>query len=171
VTRDHHSADDSRRGATRTPPVESSGRAHSVPRLAFGAAPCGPPRCAFGAFQKLDGASKCPVRGPLCANRQIHKCGLARLDLNIARIERAEVLLRQHRASVFRRLEIEVDEFVHGAAVQETQHFAQDKRCGRGSGAAAIGSAGAPRGRVGRRVRDGLTARREAPDARRGEAP
>ena len=113
--------------------MESSGRAHSVPRLAFGAAPCGPPRCAFGAFQKLDGASKCPVRGPLCANRQIHKCGLARLDLNIARIERAEVLLRQYRASVFRRLEIEVDEFVHGATVQEAQDFTQDKRRGCGA--------------------------------------
>jgi hypothetical protein len=76
-------------------------------------------RRAREACDRLICRSKCPVRGPQCANLQNHKRGLARLDLNIARIERAEVLLRQYRASVFRRLEIEVDEFVHGAAVQE----------------------------------------------------
>jgi hypothetical protein len=54
------------------------------------------------------------------ANPQNYKCGLASSDGNIARIERAEVLLSQDRAAVFRRLEVEVDEFMHGATMQET---------------------------------------------------
>jgi hypothetical protein len=38
---------------------------------------------------------------------------------DVARIECAEVPLGQHRAPVLRRLEIEIDKFVHGAAVQK----------------------------------------------------
>lgn len=45
---------------------------------------------------------------------------IGRLDRNITGIEGAEVPRSRHRAAVFRRLEIEVDEFVHGAAMQET---------------------------------------------------
>ena len=63
----------------------------------------------------------------------IHKCGLAGSDRNIARIERAKVLLRQDRAAVFRRLEIEIDEFMHSAALQEAQHLAQGQRRGHGA--------------------------------------
>jgi len=120
------------------------------------------------------------VRGPLCPNPQIYKCGLARLDLNIARIERAEVLLRQYRASVFRRLEIEVDEFVHGATVQEAQDFTQDKRRGCGADerradglageqrdAAAIERAACEHTFVCRAVLDLVVGLRAAPDLRR----
>jgi hypothetical protein len=59
-----------------------------------------------------------------------YRCGWSCLDRNIAGIERAEVVQRQHRASVFRRLEIEIDEFVDGAALQKAQHLAQCQRRG-----------------------------------------
>ena len=49
---------------------------------------------------------------------------------NIARIEGVEVGLRRHGAPVFGRLEIEVDDRVDGAAVQEPQHFGDDERGG-----------------------------------------
>ena len=43
-----------------------------------------------------------------------------RRSFDIARIDRAEVLLPDNGPAVFRRLEIEVDKFMHGAAMQET---------------------------------------------------
>src|SRR5262245_37696743 len=45
-------------------------------------------------------------------------------DRNITWIEGAEILPRQHCAAVFRLLEIEVNELMHGAAMKEAQHFA-----------------------------------------------
>lgn len=50
---------------------------------------------------------------------------VSRMRKNMSRIERTEVLLRQDRAAVFRRLEIEINEFVHAATLQEAEHLAQ----------------------------------------------
>ena len=52
---------------------------------------------------------------------------------NIARIERAEVVFRQHHAPVFRKLEIKIDKPVHGTTLQKPEQFGHGKR--RGSGA------------------------------------
>src|SRR5258708_11780988 len=47
---------------------------------------------------------------------------------NVARIERAEVVFRQHRASVFRKLEVKINKLVDGAALQQPEKFGQGKR-------------------------------------------
>jgi hypothetical protein len=47
---------------------------------------------------------------------------------NIARIERAEVIFRQDCASVFRKLEVEIDKLMDGAALQKPEDFGHGKR-------------------------------------------
>jgi hypothetical protein len=105
-----------------------------------------------------------------------------RLDRNITGIEGAEVLLCHHGAAVFRPLEIDVDEFMHGAAMQKAQHLAHGERGGGGGGAderradglageqgdaAAIERTGREHALVGRAVLDRLVGLSAPPDLRR----
>ena len=46
---------------------------------------------------------------------------------DIARIERTEILVGQHCAPVFRRLQVQIDQLVDGTAVQEAQDFRDDE--------------------------------------------
>src|SRR3981081_536145 len=47
---------------------------------------------------------------------------------NIARIERAEVVFRQHCASVFRKVEVKIDKLIDGCALQKPEKLGHGKR-------------------------------------------